>query len=274
MGILNCTPDSFSDGGQFPDLAAAVAHARRMVEAGADWIDVGGESTRPGAARVGAEAQIARVVPVLRAVRREVPVVISIDTTLAQVAAAALDCGADAVNDISAGRDDPGMLPLISFRRVPIILMHMRGEPATMQADPCYGDVVGEVREFLAARISAAVSAGIERRSILIDPGIGFGKTVEHNLELLRRLGEFASLGSPIVIGTSRKGFIAKVTSDNTSERLFGTAATVAWSLANQAAVIRVHDVGPMSQVAHMIRAIQTGKSAFFAAGQSKPAAI
>ncbi len=274
MGILNLTPDSFSDGGQFPDAGAAVAHARRMVETGAEWIDVGGESTRPGAARVTAEEQLARVVPVLRAVRQEVPVVISIDTTLAPVAAAALDCGADAVNDISAGRDDPAMLPLVAVRRVPIILMHMQREPATMQADPCYGDVVGEVRQFLAERICAAVSAGVERRSILIDPGIGFGKTVEHNLELLRRLGEFTSLGSPIVIGTSRKGFIAKVTSDNTSERLFGTAATVAWSLANQAAVIRVHDVGPMSQVAHMIGAIQTGKSAFFAAGQSKPAAI
>jgi dihydropteroate synthase len=245
-----------------------------MVAAGADWIDVGGESTRPGAARVDAEEQIARVAPALRAIRREVSVVISIDTTLAAVAAAALDCGADAVNDVSAGRDDPAMLPLVAARRAPIILMHMQGQPATMQADPCYDDVVGEVRKFLEERISAAMSAGVERGSILVDPGIGFGKTTAHNLELLRRLSEFASLGSPIVIGTSRKGFIAKITSDNTGERLFGTAATVAWSVANQAGVIRVHDVGPMSQVAHMIRAIQTGKPAIFAAGQSKSTAI
>lgn len=274
MGILNLTPDSFSDGGKFADPANAVSHASQMVEAGADWVDVGGESTRPGAARVSADEQIARVIPALRAIRQHVPIVISIDTTLAPVAAAALDCGANAVNDISAGRDDPALLPLVAARRIPIILMHMQGEPATMQVNPVYCDLVAEVKAFLAERIAAAMNAGIEPSSILIDPGIGFGKSVEHNLELLRRLDEFADLGKPIVVGTSRKGFIANVTSDSTAERLFGTAATVAWSLANQAAVVRVHDVGPMSQVAHMIRAIQTGKAAIFAAGQSKPAAI
>jgi dihydropteroate synthase len=274
MGILNLTPDSFSDGGAFLEATAAIDHAHRMVEAGADWIDVGGESTRPGAGRVSAGEQIARVIPILRAVRQHVPVVISIDTTLAPVAAAALDCGANAVNDISAGRDGPSMFALVAERRVPIILMHMQGQPATMQINPSYGDVVAEVRAFLADRIGEAMNAGIERSSILIDPGIGFGKTVEHNLDLLRRLEEFADLGCPIVVGTSRKGFIAKVTSDNTAERSFGTAASVAWSVANRAAAVRVHDVGPMSQVARMIRAIQTGKPAIFAAGQSKPAVI
>jgi dihydropteroate synthase len=265
MGILNLTPDSFSDGGRFIEPAAALSHARQMVEAGADWIDIGGESTRPGAARVPAEQQIARIVPVLRAIRPHVPVIVSIDTTLAPVAAAALDCGADAVNDISAGRDDPAMFELVARRRVPMILMHMQGQPATMQTNPIYQDVVEEVRSFLASRIAAAVAAGVAEGAILVDPGFGFGKTVAHNLELLRRIGDFASLGRPIVVGTSRKGFLARITSDLTAERLFGTAASVAWAIANRAGVVRVHDVGPMSQVVHTIRAIQTGEPAIFA---------
>ncbi len=263
MGILNITPDSFSDGGRFLEPAAAVARARQMVDAGADWLDVGGESARPGSVRVSADQQIARVVPVLRAIRAQVPVVISIDTTLGPVAAAALDCGANVVNDISAGRDDSAMFPLVADRRVPVILMHMQGEPATMQVAPEYRNVVMEVREFLAQRVAAAVEAGIAKSLVLVDPGFGFGKTVEHNLELLRQLKDLAALDLPIVAGTSRKGFIAKVTSDSTAERLFGTAASVAWALANGAAIVRVHDVGPMSQVAYMIRAIQTGSAQF-----------
>jgi dihydropteroate synthase len=265
MGILNLTPDSFSDGGHFTDPGAAISQARQMVEDGADWIDIGGESTRPGASRIAADEQIARVVPVLRAVRSHIPALISIDTTLAAVAQAALDCGADVVNDISAGRDDPAMFDLVAHRRVPMILMHMQGQPATMQADPAYQDVVREIRAFLSARIEAAVSAGIAESAILVDPGFGFGKTVAHNLELLRRLGEFAELGRPIVVGTSRKGFLAKITSDSTVERLFGTAASISWAIANGAGVLRVHDVAPMSQVAHAIRAIQTGEAALFA---------
>jgi dihydropteroate synthase len=260
MGILNLTPDSFSDGGRFIEPAAALSHARQMVEAGADWIDVGGESTRPGAPRVPAADQITRVAPVLRAIRSHIPVMISIDTTLADVAMAALDCGADAVNDISAGRDDSAMFDLVASRRVPIILMHMQGEPATMQRNPTYQDVVEEVRAFLADRIDAAGIAGIAESAILVDPGFGFGKTVSHNLELLRRLGEFAALGRPIVVGTSRKGFVAKITADSTKERLLGTAASISWAIANGAGVVRVHDVGPMSQVVHAIRAIQTGE--------------
>jgi dihydropteroate synthase len=265
MGILNLTPDSFSDGGQFLDAPSAVAHALAMIEAGADWIDIGGESTRPGSQRIAADEQLARILSVLHQLRERTPSILSIDTTLAPVAEAAIDAGADVVNDISAGRDDPGMLPLISRRKVPAILMHMQGQPATMNLAPSYNDVVADVGAFLADRIRAAIAAGIDEHSLLIDPGFGFGKTVEHDLELLRRLGELTELGRPIVVGTSRKRFIARATGDSTKQRLFGTAASVAWALANGAGVVRVHDVVPMSQVAHMIRAIQTGAAAFFA---------
>jgi dihydropteroate synthase len=265
MGILNLTPDSFSDGGQFSDTSAAVAHAQAMIEAGADWIDIGGESTRPGSQRVSADEQLARVVPALGQVVRRVSCVISIDTTLSSVAEAAIDAGAHVVNDISAGRDDPAMFPLIARRKIPAILMHMQGQPATMNQAPSYGDVVAEVRAFLTERLAAAVSAGVDRDALLIDPGFGFGKTVEHDLLLLRQLGALVDVGRPIVVGTSRKRFVGRATGDPTTQRLFGTAATVAWALTNGAAVVRVHDVKPMSQVAHMIRAIQTGTSAFFA---------
>jgi dihydropteroate synthase len=265
MGILNVTPDSFSDGGRFSDPVVARDHAVQMVEAGADWIDIGGESTRPGSQRVPADVQIARVAPVLAAVRSRVSVPISIDTTLASVARAALDGGADAVNDISAGQDDAGMFPLVAERDVPIILMHMQGEPATMQNDPHYKDAMLEVCGFLGERMRAAQNAGIARESLLVDPGIGFGKTIDHNLELLRRLGELVELGRPIVIGTSRKRFIGTITGESDASRPFGTAATVAWALANGASVVRVHDVGPMSQVTRMVGAIQTGKPIFFA---------
>jgi dihydropteroate synthase len=176
------------------------------------------------------------------------------------VAEAALDAGANLVNDIFAGRDDAGLLPLVARRKVPLILMHMQGRPATMQANPTYSDVTAEVMAFLREQVAAAEAAGIDRTRLLIDPGIGFGKTVEHNLELLRRLGELKSLGLPIVIGTSRKGFIGKITGETAeSGRVFGTAATVAWSVANGADLVRVHDVGPMAQVVRMIGAIQHG---------------
>ncbi len=263
MGILNVTPDSFSDGGRFASTDAAVAHALAMAAEGADLIDVGGESTRPGSQPVPADVQVARVVPVIAALRRRgSAVTLSVDTTRAAVAEAALDAGADVVNDVSAGRDDPGLLPLVARRRAAVILTHMQGTPATMQDDPRYGDVTREVADFLRERARAAAAAGVDERRVLLDPGIGFGKTAGHNLELLRRLADLAALGRPLVVGTSRKGFIGKVTGvTDPAERLFGTAATVAWSLANGAAVIRVHDVGPMSQVARMVRAIQTGKA-------------
>jgi dihydropteroate synthase len=263
MGVLNVTPDSFSDGGRFDSAERAVARAEEMVAEGADFIDVGGESTRPGSQPVPPEVQVERVVPVIAALRKKVlPVTLSVDTTRAAVAEAALDAGADLVNDISAGRDDPGLLPLVARRRAAVVLMHMRGTPATMQDDPQYGDVTREVADFLRERVRAAAAAGVDERRVLLDPGIGFGKTAGHNLELIRRIADLSALGRPLVVGTSRKGFIGKVTGvTDPAARLFGTAATVAWSLANGAAVVRVHDVGPMSQVARMVRAIQTGRA-------------
>jgi len=261
MGVLNVTPDSFSDGGRFASREAAVAHAVEMAAAGADLIDVGGESTRPGSQPVPADEQARRVVPVIEAIGSRVPtVVVSIDTTRATVAEAALDAGATLVNDISAGRDDPGMLPMVAQRGAPIVLMHMQGTPATMQDNPTYADVTAETIGFLRDRIAAAEAAGIAKERILVDPGIGFGKSMNHNLELLRRQGELLALGRPVVIGTSRKGFIGRITNEpEPSRRLFGTAASVAWSVANGAAVVRVHDVGPMAQVVRMIEAIRSG---------------
>ncbi len=258
MGILNLTPDSFSDGGQFCDIDHAVDHVGQLIAEGADWIDIGGESTRPGAVRVSAEEQIRRIVPVLRALRtRRANTLISVDTSLATVAEAALGDGANVINDVSAGRDDPAMFPLLARSGAAAILMHMQGQPATMQVAPRYDDVVAEICTFLSERVDAAEFAGIDRARLLVDPGIGFGKTVDHNLELLRRLREFRRLERPLVLGTSRKGFIAKVTGDSDPHRLFGTAATIAWSIANGADVVRVHDLAAMSQVVRMVRAIQ-----------------
>jgi dihydropteroate synthase len=258
MGVLNVTPDSFSDGGRFWDVGAAVARAEEMAASGATVIDIGGESTRPGSQPVSCEEQIRRIVPVVQALSGRLPAVLSIDTTRAAVAEAALDAGANLINDISAGRDDPDLLPLVARRAVPIILMHTQGTPATMQIQPTYSDVTSEVIRFLGERITAASIAGIARSAILIDPGIGFGKTTEHNLELLRSLPECVSLGCPIVVGTSRKKFIGNITGEElASGRPFGTAATVAWSLINGVSLVRVHDVEPMSQVVRMIEAIQ-----------------
>ena len=262
MGVLNVTPDSFSDGGRFAGTDAAVAHAREMVAAGTDLIDVGGESTRPGSQRVPADEQIRRVVPVISQIRT-LPATISIDTTRSAVAEVALEAGAHLVNDISAGRDDPALLPLVARRGAPVVLMHMQGTPQTMQDSPTYQDVMGEVVGFLRDRIAAASSAGVDAARILIDPGIGFGKTMAHNLELLRRQRELLSLGRPVVIGTSRKGFLGKITNEaEPARRVFGTAACVAWSVANGAAIVRVHDVGPMKQVVDTIRAIVSTGSA------------
>jgi dihydropteroate synthase len=259
MGVLNVTPDSFSDGGRHFSTAAAIGRAEAMAGEGADLIDVGGESTRPGSDPVDDDEQIRRVVPVIEQVAKRLPVVISVDTTRAAVAAAALDAGAHVVNDIAAGRDDPDLFPLVARRRAPIVLMHMQGRPKTMQQNPHYEDVVAEVSGFLNERLITAGIHGIDVDRILLDPGIGFGKSTAHNLELLRRLMELTVLGRPIVIGTSRKRFVAQVTGegeDDPSQRLFGTAASVAWSIANGAAVVRVHDIGPMRRVVRMIDAI------------------
>lgn len=257
MGVLNVTPDSFSDGGKFASADAAVEHAFEMAQAGADLIDIGGESTRPGSDPVDDDEQIRRVIPVIQSIQKQLPITLSTDTTRASVAEAALDAGAHLVNDISAGRDDPAMFPLVARKRVPVILMHMLDRPKTMQHAPQYDDVTAEVAGFLNERIIDAGIHGIETERILIDPGIGFGKTLDHNLQLLRRLMELSVLARPMVVGTSRKSFIGRITGeDEPSARLFGTAASVAWSIANGASIVRVHDVEPMMKVVKMIRAI------------------
>jgi dihydropteroate synthase len=263
MGVLNVTPDSFSDGAKWAEPGAAVGHAQSMVEAGADLIDIGGESTRPGSQRVEPAEQIRRVLPVMETLTRQIGgrCILSIDTTRAEVAKAALDAGAGMINDISGGTDDPKMLALAADREVPIVLMHMQGQPATMQLNPTYKNVVQEVKAFLLHRADAAIEVGITPQAILLDPGIGFGKTAGHNLELLRNLKDLAGIGYPLVLGTSRKGFIGRISGETEpSARLFGTAATVAWCVANGAGILRVHDVEPMSKVVRVIRAIITAQ--------------
>jgi len=264
MGILNVTPDSFSDGGRFFEVARALEQARRLVAEGADIIDIGGESTRPGAHTVSAEEELRRVVPVIQAIRRELSVPISIDTYKAKVAEAALSVGANMVNDISALRFDGQMADLVAHAGVPVILMHMQGEPRTMQANPVYGDVVGDIKEFFAERIKFSLTHGIAKQHILIDPGIGFGKRVEHNIEILRRLGEFQELGCPLVIGTSRKFFIGRLGRPHAEplpvhERLEGTIASNAIAVLHGAQVVRVHDVGAMKKALAIIDAVRYG---------------
>ena len=259
MGVLNVTPDSFSDGGRYADVDVAAARAREMVEQGASVLDVGGESTRPGSDPVDADEQIRRVVPAIAAIR-DLPCVISIDTTLAAVAAAALDAGATMLNDVSAGRDDPAMLPLAASRGVPIALMHRAGTARTMQQSPMYADAVGEIESFLLDRARRAGEAGVESHRVLFDVGIGFGKTLDHNLALLRHHARFAGHGHAILLGTSRKGFIGKLTGvAKADDRAFGTAATIAWGVANGAHLLRVHDVAEMRQVVAVADAIRRG---------------
>lgn len=256
MGVLNVTPDSFSDGGELAAPADVRRRAQALVGAGASVLDVGGESTRPGSESVSPKSQIARVVPAIDAIC-DLGVMISIDTTSAEVAAAALDAGATMINDISAGRHDPGMFALTARRGVPIALMHMQGEPRTMQAEPHYGDVLDDVREFLRERAEVAIAAGVARHRVLVDVGIGFGKSVDHNLLLLKHHKRIAELGYATLLGASRKGFIGKITGvDRPADRVFGTAATVAWGVANGANLLRVHDVEAMRQTMVVIEAI------------------
>jgi dihydropteroate synthase len=245
MGIVNVTPDSFSDGGRFLDPRRAVEHAVQLVRDGADVLDIGGESTRPGAAAVSAEEERERVIPVLDGLVG-VGVPISIDTSKAAVAEPALGAGATWVNDVTALRGDPDLAGLCADRHCEVVLMHMLGDPRTMQEDPRYDDVVDDIRSVLAQRIQAGVDAGIAEERIWVDPGIGFGKTVEHNLELLHRLGELRELGRPIVVGTSRKSFIGKITGREVGERLGGTIATNVLAASAGADMVRVHDVAPM----------------------------
>jgi dihydropteroate synthase len=257
MGILNVTPDSFSDGGQFFDAAAAVEHGRVLVEEGAHILDVGGESTRPGAEPVSAEQELARVTPVLKGLADAGlldRVQVSIDTCKASVASVALDAGASLVNDVSAFRADPQMAALVADSGAQCCLMHMLGEPRTMQREPHYDDVVDDIKAFLAERMEFAVREGIREERILLDPGIGFGKTIEHNLTLLARLDEIAALGRPLVIGTSRKSFLGRLVAQSSGAeepaeaalRLPGTIATNVLALERGASVFRVHDVAPV----------------------------
>ena len=244
MGVVNVTPDSFSDGGQFLDADAAVAHGLRLTSEGADILDIGGESTRPGAEPVGEDEELRRVVPVIERLAHDGDARLSIDTTKVAVARAALEAGATLVNDVSALRLDPGMAALVAGSGAGCCLMHMLGEPRTMQEDPRYDDVVSEVKAFLEERLAFAVAEGIDEERVWLDPGIGFGKTVEHNLELLRRLDEIVAIGRPVVVGTSRKSFLGKLAGGrDEGERLPGTIATNVLALERGASVFRVHDV-------------------------------
>jgi dihydropteroate synthase len=240
MGVVNVTPDSFSDGGVFDDEDAAIAHARRLVAEGATIIDVGGESTRPGAAPVPVEDELARVLPVVEGIA---DAQVSIDTMKLEVAERALDAGASYVNDVTAFRHDPELAGLVADRGADCCLMHMLGEPRTMQDDPRYDDVVDDIKAFLEERMAFAVKAGVKEERIQLDPGIGFGKTLEHNLELLRRLDELVALGRPLVVGTSRKSFLGRLTGRDVTERVFATVATNVIAYERGARVFRVHDV-------------------------------
>ncbi len=253
MGILNVTPDSFSDGGKFLNPDAAVEHALRMAADGADFIDIGGESSRPGSDPVPLEEELRRVLPVLKALRSVCDVPISIDTTKAGVAAAALEAGAVLLNDISALRFDPEMLNVLRASEAAVVLMHMQGEPKTMQDHPHYDNLIAEIRSFLEERIAFLLDAGIDRDRILVDPGIGFGKRLEDNFELLARLSEFSDLG-PLLVGPSRKAFLGKLLNRPPQERLFGTAAAAAVATMNGADILRVHDVGPIREVVEVVQ--------------------
>jgi dihydropteroate synthase len=258
MGVVNVTPDSFSDGGLFLDAEAAVAHGEKLVREGAEILDVGGESTRPGAEEVSAEEEMARVVPVVRGLADATTV--SIDTSKAAVAEAALDAGATIVNDVTALRHDPEIGALCAERGAGLVLMHMQGDPRTMQDEPSYDDVVDDIKAFLAERVEAAIDAGVAEERIWLDPGIGFGKTLDHNLELLRRLGELRELGRPLVVGTSRKSFIGKIDGSAVGDRLGGTIASAVFAAAEGADVLRVHDVAETAQATKVASAILPGR--------------
>uniref|UniRef100_A0A831UEW3 Dihydropteroate synthase n=1 Tax=Geobacter metallireducens TaxID=28232 RepID=A0A831UEW3_GEOME len=256
MGILNVTPDSFSDGSRFLDLDRAEERAFQMVEEGADIIDIGGESTRPNTAPVDAEEELRRVIPLVERLAGRIPVPVSVDTYKAVVAREALGAGAEIVNDISGLTFDPAMAAVVAEAAAGLVVMHTRGRPDTMQQNTAYGNLIAEVLDSLRRSVSAAEGAGVARDRIVVDPGIGFAKSVQGNLEILRRLREFAVLQLPLLIGTSRKSFIGSVLGRDVDERLFGTAATVSLAVANGASIIRVHDVREMRDVADMTHAV------------------
>ncbi len=259
MGILNVTPDSFSDGGKYTSLDAAVDHGKQMIDEGADIIDIGGESTRPGSQRVGADEQISRVVHIIEAISETLPahVQISIDTTRADVAEAALNAGAHIVNDVSGGNDDPNIIPLCAERTCPYIIMHMQGTPETMQDNPSYDDVVADIESFLVSRAEQCIKAGIDKNNLCIDPGIGFGKTYEHNLTLLQNMDKYVETGYPVLLGTSRKRFMGSICNVNSAEELIGaTTATTALGVQAGVKIFRVHDVKPNRQAADVAWAV------------------
>jgi dihydropteroate synthase len=259
MGVLNVTPDSFSDGGRFSDREAALAQARRMIEEGAAIIDIGGESTRPGASPATVEQELERVVPVVEALRRESGVFLSADTSKPEVMRAAVAAGADIINDVRA-LQEPGALEAAAASRAGVCLMHMKGEPRTMQDAPNYTDVVGEVRDFLAARIRAAHDAGIDRERIVIDPGFGFGKRARDNLALIKHLGEFAPLHTPLLVGLSRKSLLARLTGRDVGSRIAGSVALAAIAVLNGARIVRAHDVAATLDAVRVATAVQKGE--------------
>lgn len=259
MGVINATPDSFSDGGTINSEEEGLRQAMKLLGEGADILDVGGESSRPGAEPVPLREELRRVVPLIRRIARETGIPVSIDTTKAEVARQAIDAGAEIINDITALRGDGRMARVAASAGVPVILMHMRGTPSTMQKeDLAYASLIGEIRDFLEDRIEKASASGIQTDNLVIDPGIGFGKNVDDNLRLLRQLGEFKALGRPICVGVSRKHFTGKITGvTRPAERIEGTAAAVTAAILNGANIIRVHDVGTMKRVAAMADAIR-----------------
>ncbi len=255
MGIVNVTPDSFSDGGQFLAIPSAVERSRKLVEEGADILDIGGESSRPGAAVVDLDEELRRVLPALEAIREAVSVPISVDTTKPEVARRALALGAEIINDIG-GLSDPEMMGVIAESNAGAVIMHMAGTPQTMQVNPSYMDVFGEIYRFLARRLELADRLGIARERIAVDPGIGFGKTTAHNQALLRNVEQFAKLGCVVLIGTSRKGFLAKLTGRPDADRVTGSVVSSLAALARGASVVRVHDVGPMADAIKLWEAL------------------
>ena len=256
MGILNITPDSFSDGGQFPDANAAVYHAKQMIKDGADIIDIGGESTRPNSTRITAQEELKRILPILKILLKETQIPISIDTMKPEVADECFKLGAHILNDVTGLRND-AMIAIAAKHHVPVIIMHMQGTPETMQLNPTYQDPIKEIKQYLKTQADKAKTAGI--KDIIIDPGIGFGKTVEHNLKIIKHLHEFKDLGYPILVGPSRKSFIGKIIgTDNPTDRLEGTLAAVTACVLNGADILRVHDVKQCKRVIEMANAIKT----------------
>jgi dihydropteroate synthase len=259
MGILNVTPDSFSNDGIYNDVDKAVRHAEMIAEQGADIIDIGGESTRPGAAPITAEEEIKRTIPVIKRIAKSIDLPISIDTKKSEVARLALDNGASLVNDITGLESDEKIGSLVARSKAKVVLMHIKGTSLTMQNNPIYENLIQEIKEKLKRLIEKAEEAGIKKENIIIDPGLGFGKTAEHNLEILNQLYEFKELGQPILVGPSRKSFIGKLLGTEPDKRIFGTAASVAIAIKNGADIIRVHDVKEIKQVAILADAIVRG---------------